>query len=57
MKKTQAIVYIILILILSTIVLTNKAEATTGKVTAETLNLRSEPSTSSSIIALLNADE
>lgn len=57
MKKTQAIVYIILILIISTIVLTNKAEATTGKVTAETLNLRSEPSTSSSIITLLNADE
>ena len=36
------------------IAFTNKAQASTGKVSTETLNLRREASTNSSIVELLN---
>lgn len=46
--------YIVLCVLTLIIVFTNKAQATTGKVATETLNLRKEPSTSSSVLELLN---
>lgn len=57
MNKTTKLKYIIAIVIMLAIVFTNKVKAATGIVTTETLNLRSEPSTSSSVVELLNADE
>ncbi|MGN1327318.1 MAG: SH3 domain-containing protein [Clostridia bacterium] len=57
MNKIKKLKYIITIVVLLAIVFTNKVSGATGKVTTETLNLRSEPSTSSSVIELLNADE
>lgn len=57
MNKIKKLKYIIAIVIMLAIVFTNKANAATGIVTTETLNLRSEPSTSSSVVELLNADE
>ena len=57
MNKTKNLKYIITIVIMLAIVFTNKVNGATGKVTTETLNLRSEPSTSSSVVELLNADE
>lgn len=56
MKKTYAIIGVI-IAIIFTLIIPNKVQAATGKVTTETLNLRSEPSTSSSILELLDANE
>ena len=58
MKKVLKPKYIIAICtIILMIVFTNKVEASTGTVATETLNLRSEASTSSSVITLLNANE
>ena len=58
MKEVLNLKYIMLILVLALmIVFTNKVEASTGTVTTETLNLRSEASTNSSVIELLNANE
>lgn len=57
MNKTKKLKYIITIVIILAIVFTHKVSGATGKVTTETLNLRSEPSTSSSVVELLNADE
>ena len=39
------------------IVFTTKVQAATGKVTTETLNLRSKASTDSSVVKLLNMDD
>lgn len=49
--------YTIICAILIILVFTSKSKASTGKVTTETLNLRSEASTNSSVIALLNSGE
>lgn len=58
MKEVLNLKYIMLILVVALmIVFTNKVEASTGTVTTETLNLRSEASTNSSVIELLNANE
>ena len=57
MKKILTPKYIVAIFVALIIVFTNKAEASTGTVTTETLNLRSEASTSSSVIKLLNINE
>lgn len=57
MNKTKKLKYIIATVVMLAIVFTNKVNGATGKVTTETLNLRSEPSTSSSVVALLNAGE
>ena len=57
MKKIKTIANIFASIAILTIVFTNKSQAATGKVTTETLNLRSEASTSSSVITLLNADD
>ena len=58
MKEVLNLKYIMLILLVALmIVFTNKVEASTGTVTTETLNLRSEASTNSSVIELLNANE
>lgn len=54
MKKTTISSIIIAILM---IVFTTKVQATTGKVTTETLNLRSKASTDSSVVKLLNMDD
>lgn len=54
MKKTTISSIIIAILM---IVFTTKVQAATGKVTTETLNLRSKASTDSSVIKLLNMDD
>lgn len=58
MKKSNKSKYIIANIIVSTIILmlvfTNKAMASVGTVTTETLNLRKEPSTSSVKLELLN---
>ena len=54
MKKTTILSIIIAI---SMIVFTTKVQAATGKVTTETLNLRSKASTDSSVVKLLNMDE
>ena len=54
MKKTTISSIIIAI---SMIVFTTKVQATTGKVTTETLNLRSKASTDSSVVKLLNMDD
>ena len=58
MKEVLNLKYIMLILVVALmIVFTNEVEASTGTVTTETLNLRSEASTNSSVIELLNANE
>lgn len=58
MKEVLNLKYMMLILVVALmIVFTNKVEASTGTVTTETLNLRSEASTNSSVIELLNANE
>lgn len=57
MRKIQATKYIIASAIILMLVFTNKVEAATATVTTETLNLRSEPSTSSQIVELLNSGE
>ena len=49
--------YIVLCVVTLIIVFTNKAQATTAKVVADTLNLRSDPSRSSSVIELLNEND
>lgn len=54
MKKTTISSIIIAI---SMIVFTTKVQAATGKVTTETLNLRSKASTDSSVVKLLNMDD
>lgn len=54
MKKTTILSIIIAI---SMIVFTTKVQAATGKVTTETLNLRSKASTDSSVVKLLNMDD
>lgn len=54
MKKTTILSIIIAI---SMIVFTTKVQAATGKVTTETLNLRSKASTASSVVKLLNMDD
>lgn len=54
MKKTTISSIIIAILM---IVFTTKVQAATGKVTTETLNLRSKASTDSSVVKLLNMDD
>lgn len=54
MKKTTISSIIIAI---SMIVFTTKVQAATGKVTTETLNLRSKSSTDSSVVKLLNMDD
>ena len=55
MKKTKLLVSGIIILLL--IVLTNKVQADTATVSTDTLNLRSEASTSSAVVALLNSGD
>lgn len=55
MKKTKLLVSGIIILLL--IVLTNKVQADTATVSIDTLNLRSEASTSSAVVALLNSGD
>lgn len=54
MKKTKLLVSGIIILL---IVLTNKVQADTATVSTDTLNLRSEASTSSAVVALLNSGD
>lgn len=54
MKKIINLKYIAICIGLLMIAFTNKAQASTGKVSTETLNLRSEASTNSSIVELLN---
>ena len=54
MKKTTISSIIIAILM---IVFTTKVQAATGKVTTETLNLRSKASTDSAVVKLLNMDD
>ena len=54
MNKKQVVSYIITIVALLTILFTAKVNAVTGTVTTETLNLRSQPTTESSIIELLS---
>ena len=54
MKKTTISSIIIAILM---IVFTTKVQAATGKVTTETLNLRSKASTDSAVVQLLNMDD
>lgn len=49
--------YLVLCVVILIIAFTNKAQATSAKVVADTLNLRSEPSTSSSVIKLLNEND
>ena len=55
MKKTKLLVSGIIIILL--IVLTNKVQADTATVSTDTLNLRSEASTSSDVVALLNSGD
>ena len=58
MKKINIKKYVVAsIIMLLLVVLSNKVQAQTAKVTADTLNLRSEASTDSSIIKLLNQGE
>ena len=57
MKKIINLKYITIWIGLLIIAFTNKAQASTGKVSTETLNLRSEASTNSSIVELLNFGE
>ena len=58
MKKINITKYVIAsIIMLLLIVLSNKVQAQTATVTADTLNLRSEASTDSSIVKLLNQGE
>ena len=58
MKKINIKKYIVAsIIMLLLVVLSNKVQAQTAKVTADTLNLRSEASTDSSIVKLLNQGE
>lgn len=57
MKKIINLKYIAIWIGLLIIAFTNKAQASTGKVSTETLNLRSEASTNSSIVELLNFGE
>lgn len=57
MKKELKLKYIAICVVMLMIVFTNKAQASTGKVATETLNLRSKASTSSSVIELLNAGD
>lgn len=57
MKKVLNFKYICICLAAIMIVFTNKVQAATGKVATETLNLRKEASTNSSIIELLNAND
>ena len=54
MKKT---IISSIIIAISMIVFTTKVQAATGKVTTETLNLRSKASTDSSVVKLLNMDD
>lgn len=49
--------YLVLCVAILIVVFTNKVQATSAKVVTDTLNLRSEPSTSSSVIELLNENE
>ena len=49
--------YLVLCVAILIVVCTNKVQATSAKVVTDTLNLRSEPSTSSSVIELLNENE
>ena len=53
MKKIK-ILSVIVLMITALMVLCIKVEATTGKINAETVNLRKEPNTSSEILKLLN---
>ena len=55
MKKTKLLVSGIIMLLL--IVLANKVQADTATVSTDTLNLRSEASTSSTVVALLNSGD
>ena len=58
MKKINITKYVVAsIIMLLLIVLSNKVQAQTATVTADTLNLRSEASTDSSIVKLLNQGE
>lgn len=57
MKKNQAIKCVVASAIMLMLVFTNKANGATVKVTTETLNLRSEASTSSTIVMQLNLGE
>ena len=58
MKKINITKYVVAsIIMLLLIVLSNKVQAQTATVTADTLNLRSEASTDSSIVKLLNRGE
>lgn len=58
MKKINITKYVVAsIIMLLLIVLSNKVQAQTATVTADTLNLRSEASTESSIVKLLNQGE
>lgn len=57
MKKIINLKYIVICIGILMVAFTNKAQASTGKVSTETLNLRSEASTNSSIVELLNFGE
>lgn len=57
MKKVLNLKYIIIYTIILMALLSSKVQASTGIVSTETLNMRSEPSTSSSVVKLLNAGE
>ena len=57
MKKIINLKYIVICIGILMMAFTNKAQASTGKVSTETLNLRSEASTNSSIVELLNFGE
>ena len=49
--------YLVLCVAILIVVFTNKVQATSAKVVTDTLNLRSEPSRSSSVIELLNEND
>lgn len=57
MKKITNLKYLILYTIILIVALTSKVQASTGIVSTETLNMRSGPSTNSSIVKLLNEGE
>ena len=54
MNKKQVVSFIITTAALLTMLFATKVNAVTGTVTTETLNLRSQPTTDSSIIELLS---